>query len=345
MDLIDIFLEAAKSKKIFSFIGMAKNVGKTTTFNYIINHIKSKYALGLTSIGRDGEKKDILTEQPKPKIFVAPGNLIATAEESLLRSKFQKKILKTTNVSSALGKIVLAKSLSKGHIELSGPSIVKDLELVCNLLTDFGAELILIDGAFDRKSFASPLLAHATILATGAAVSHNMEEVVEETRFTIKKLTIPPLTNGNEIQKIKDIFKTSKAGIMEEDNTIISFDVSTALNATPLIISSLTSKSKYILIKGIVGSDLIQNLLKSNVDAENITIIAEDGTKIFTSQQILTQWYNKGGAIKVLDPINILAVTANPISPYGFQFNRKDFMTQLRSQLSLPVFDVLGGEL
>jgi len=347
MDLIDIFLKAAMDKrsiyKVFSFIGMAKNVGKTTTYNYIIKHIPSNLTLGLTSVGRDGEKKDILTQLPKPKIPVLAGNVVATAEECLIRSNFRKRILATTNITSALGKIIILEVLAKGYIELSGPSMVNDLGKVCNLLKELGANLVLIDGAFDRKSFASPLIAQATILATGAALSHDMDEVVDQTRYTIQNLSIPALSDNNAKKQILQFYEIHRAGLMEEDYSIKKFHVTTALNATSKIIESISSSTRYILIKGIVSTDLIEQLVKRNINISNLTILAEDGTKIFVPPVLLTQFYNKGGSVRVLRPIHILAVTANPVSPYGFRFNQKEFLKRLREHLEVPVFDVVGG--
>lgn len=349
MGLIDIFLRVAADNssnikyRVFSFIGMAKNVGKTTTYNYIIKHIQSKFTLGLTSIGRDGEEKDILTQQPKPKIMVSPGNLVATAEESLTRSNSRNKILTTTNITSALGRIIILEILGSGNIELSGPSMVKDLGTICSALNELGADIILIDGAFNRKSFASPIIANATILATGSALSHDMDEVINQTQFTIQNLSTQAIDDEIARKKIEQFFDTNKAGIMDESYSITTFDVKTALNATSHIITSLSSSTRYILIKGIISTDLVEHLLKCELDISNISIIAEDGTKIFVQQQSLTQLFNRGCSIKVLNPIQILAVTANPVSPYGFQFNQKEFLTRLRNQLQVPVFDIVGG--
>ncbi len=157
MSLIELFLKSVEHHKVFSFIGMAKNVGKTTTFNYVIENLQSKFILGLTSVGRDGESKDIITDQPKPKIFVSSGNLLATAEESLERSELIYEILSKTEISSPIGKIIIIKASDKGYIELSGPSLVQYLVTLCEKLKEYGAELVLIDGAFDRNSFASPV--------------------------------------------------------------------------------------------------------------------------------------------------------------------------------------------
>ncbi len=343
MSLIDLFLKSTERYKVFSFIGMAKNVGKTTTYNYIIQNLHSKFLLGLTSIGRDGEQKDILTEQPKPDIFVPKGTLLATAEDCLKRSNLKFEILLKTDISSPLGQIVLLKATESGTVELSGPSIVKYLQKICNQLQNFGANLILIDGAFDRKSFATPKLAQATILSTGAALSHDLEEVIENTKFSIEKLSRPALCNQEIHDIITNLFKKYNAGIIEEKKEIIPFNVNTALNATNKILENITPKSKYIAIKGILGSQLFKKMLRKDLDFTDLKIIIEDGTKIFTPPNLYNQFCNRGGKIEVLHPINIIAVTANPISPYGFSFNQRLFLERLRQNLDIPVFDIVSG--
>jgi len=343
MSLIELFLESVEHHKVFSFIGMAKNVGKTTTYNYIIEKLHSKYVLGLTSVGRDGESKDIITDQPKPKIFVSEGNLLATAEESLGRSEFSHEILVKTEISSAIGKSVLIRALDKGHIELSGPSLVQYLVTICDQLKDYGAELVLIDGAFDRKSFASPVLAHATILATGAAVSHDMEEVLNQTEFSIRKLSTPPVNDQQAREIISNFFKTYKAGLVDDNHNILPIEVETALNATDGLVKNITPQTRFIIVKGILSSNLIEQLLKTKKDCSKFKIIVEDGTKIFVSEELYTRLYKNGGTIEVLHPINIIGLTANPVSPYGFSFNQKTFLERLRKKINIPVFDIVSG--
>lgn len=40
-------------------------------------------SIALTSIGRDGERSDLVTNTKKPEIFVYDGTIIATAEKLL----------------------------------------------------------------------------------------------------------------------------------------------------------------------------------------------------------------------------------------------------------------------
>jgi len=120
MDFANFIQEKIKDYKIISIIGLAKNVSKTTTLNHIIQTLKGKYILGLTSIGRDGEKYDAITTLPKPRIFVESGVLIATAVQSINNSEAKIEIIKTTGINTPMGKIVIARVLSNGYIELAG---------------------------------------------------------------------------------------------------------------------------------------------------------------------------------------------------------------------------------
>ena len=53
-----------------SIIGMCKNAGKTTVLNRLIQELShSGQVLALTSIGRDGEDKDLVTGTKKPGIY------------------------------------------------------------------------------------------------------------------------------------------------------------------------------------------------------------------------------------------------------------------------------------
>ena len=60
--------------------GMCKNAGKTTALNALIRGAKARgVSLALTSIGRDGEREDLVTGTNKPPIYMTGGTLFATA--------------------------------------------------------------------------------------------------------------------------------------------------------------------------------------------------------------------------------------------------------------------------
>ena len=218
------FLNEINKCKIISIIGLAKNVSKTTTLNYIIKNLEG-YKLGLTSIGRDGEKYDVITQLPKPRIFIKIGTIVATARQSYEASEVKMEILKKTEFNTPLGEILILKALSDGLIELAGPSINKYLQEICLDLKNLGCDLILIDGAFDRRSYATPIISDATILSTGASVSEDMQNVINLTVHTIELLNLESEVDQQTIEIAQEILKKSKVGIIDNKNSIKLLDV------------------------------------------------------------------------------------------------------------------------
>jgi hypothetical protein len=69
----------------------------------------------------------------------------------------------------------------------------------------------------------------------------------------------------------------------------------------------------------------------------------EDSTKIFISEKVMKKFKAKGGIIKVLHPIKVIAVTINPTSPLGYQFEKDNFFNLMKKNLDIPVYDLGPG--
>jgi hypothetical protein len=336
------FLREIDKNKIISIIGLAKNVSKTTTLNHIIKNLKG-YKLGLTSIGRDGEKYDVITQLPKPRIFIKQGTIVATARQSYEASEVRMEILKQTDFNTPLGKILILKALNDGLIELAGPSINKYLQEVCLELKSFGCDLILIDGAFDRRSYATPIISDATILSTGASVSEDMQNVINITVHTIELLNLE-CEKDNEIIKIsKELLKHANVGIIDNKNTPNIIDIPTALDAAANLVEAINENSKYLVVKGAITDKLLEDLMTITDKYKEVAFLVEDATKLFLSKKIMKKFQKKGGVLKVLNPINVIAVTVNPTSPLGYYFEKDTFLNLMKKNLNVPVYD-LGAD-
>ena len=340
MEFKDYVQNAFKDHKIISIIGLAKNVSKTTTLNYIINHFSPFYKLGLTSIGRDGEKYDIISEFPKPRIKVNKGTIVATALESLKNSEIQTKEIMNTNISTPMGNVVVLETLSEGFIELAGPSNNTGLQIVCNQLLDLNCDMVLIDGAFDRKSFASPLISDATILSTGASVSKNMNKVVDITTHTIQLLSIDSEEDPKLRELMKDLLSHNRVGFIFNDYSTKSLDFVTALTSGKKIGPMLTDNVQYVIINGAITDRFLEDIMKSTEKYIGVTFVVEDATKLFINKSTFNKFLKKGGKIKVLHQIKIIALTINPTSPYGYYFNKEIFFNALKGKIKLPIFDL-----
>lgn len=327
-----------------ALIGMDKNSGKTTVLNHIICEARGKLALGLTSIGRDGEAIDEVTGTEKPRIYVERGTNIATSRKYLLCSDISREILDTTGIQTPMGEIIIARALSDGFIQLAGPSITTDINNVCRALLGHGSKLIIVDGAISRKSSASPFVTDAAILCTGASLGKSIYNVVKETKHTANLLSIAPETQLDVLQISKSILCKARLGFIFKDFVYKTVQVLTALDASKIIIENLHENTTYIVISGAITDKLLSDIMKSGKNLKNITLLVEDGTKLFLSHEYFNGFICRGGLIKAINPINLVCITCNPNSPYGYNFNGPAFLELLKEAIPLPVFDVLGGE-
>jgi len=178
--------------KTISFIGISKNAGKTTAFNYILrNAIKEGIVAGITSIGRDGEKIDIVTKTDKPEIFVEKGTIFATASKLLAKSDVTKMIIASTGFNTPMGEVYIARAESSGFVEIGGPSMVSQLNIIKEKMFELGAETVLIDGAADRRSLGFATVADKVVLCAGAAFSRDIAESIDITVFVAGLFELP----------------------------------------------------------------------------------------------------------------------------------------------------------
>ena len=131
--------------------GTAKNTGKTTTTAAIIQELRIRaIPLFITSIGYDGENLDNITRLPKPKLWVEPGDIIATAAKCFKFSTASFRMLEETEVCTPLGKVWIAEVKKAGLVVTAGPNKSSDVKIVSALLRRIGPGVILFDGALNR---------------------------------------------------------------------------------------------------------------------------------------------------------------------------------------------------
>jgi hypothetical protein len=198
----------------------------------------------------------------------------------------------------------------------------------------------MIDGAFDRRSYATPVISDATILSTGASVSEDMHDVINLTVHTIDLLSLDNEKDKEILEISRNIFKQVKVGIVDNQKNIKLLDLLTPLDAAKEISEKLDENSKYIIINGAITDKFLEDLMKFTEKYKGVTLLVKDATKLFLTNMIKDKFQKKGGIIKVLSPIKIIAVTINPTSPLGYQFGKEDFLNLMKKKLDIPVYDL-----
>lgn len=322
-----------------SIIGMCKNAGKTTALNQIIREsARANQCLALTSIGRDGEDKDLVTGTKKPGIFIPEGTLVATASELVVRHcHVTREILDTTGMFTPMGEVVIFRARSCGNVQLAGPSMTSQLAALREDFFHLGADLVLIDGALSRKSLCSRQVTEATILCTGASYHKNIQTVVEDTAYQCRILTLPEATDPQ------------LASLVDAD----SRDTILLTESGPIFLPAGTSPEemlrknavKTLFFGGALTDHLVKPLIMSAVPLQGLTFVVRDASKILLKADSFEKLLRRGVQLQVLSPVNLVAVTVNPFSACGMHFDAAELLDKMRARTDLPVINVMEDSL
>jgi hypothetical protein len=181
-------------------VGTAKNVGKTTTFNALraVAHRRG-VPIAVTSIGRDGEPSDALDAQPKPRVRLSPGTLVALPAGLLPRTPALAII--EVGAEGALGPTIFARAVLPTTCEIGGPPTARAMRATIGRLRAMCDGPVFIDGAIDRVA----VLAggdDAIVVATGAANAATVAGVAAAAADAVARLSLPGRDPAHERERI-----------------------------------------------------------------------------------------------------------------------------------------------
>ena len=181
-------------------VGTAKNAGKTTAFNALraVAHRRGT-PVAVTSIGRDGEPSDALDAEPKPRVRLAAGTLVALPAGLIPRSP--ALAILDAGAESALGRMVFARVVLPVICEIGGPPTARAMRATIDRLRALGAGPVLVDGAIDRIA-ALAGGDDAVIVATGAASGPTVARVAALAADTVRRLMLPARDPAGERSRV-----------------------------------------------------------------------------------------------------------------------------------------------
>lgn len=325
MKLIDTVSGAAA----VAMLGMCKNAGKTTAMNTLIRDFPEKAVLCVTSIGRDGESRDLVTGTEKPAVWIREGMLAATAAELLPLCDVSREILAATGIFTGLGEVIVFRARSDGFVQLAGPSITEQLGQLRQILAPFGPDCLLIDGALSRKSPLSAAADGVCILSTGASLDRDPETVTAETAFAAELLSLPPFTG-----------KTDPGSSTSKELRILRADGTCFPAAGPAEIRDI-SETDSLIFPGALTETQGRLLARNRALPSGTTIVTRDSSCLLLKRETWTALRSRGIRFAVMKPTRLAAVTVNATAPEGWQFAPELFLEKIRAAVTVPVIDVM----
>jgi len=318
-----------------SVVGLAKNVGKTTTLNHLIDEASRRPHVrpGITSTGWDGEAFDSINAMPKPRIAVPAGCIVATTTECLSRSIMPYSVLVETGMRTSLGEVLIIQCDEPGRIEVAGPTTISGLCRVREMMKDLGCTHIFFDGAINRKASSSPAVCESLILATGMNAGYHLDDVKRKSAFWVEIYSL------KEKKLNGDTMDSGEITILDRDGAILQRVTAQSIRGT-----SFTPPPRLGLIffPGALTDELLHPFMHG---ASSFSVVVRDATRLFISHEMLRRCKKRENRIFLLDRTDLMAITVNPTASSGRHYDAGDFLGEMASALSPhPVWDVVQGK-
>lgn len=317
-----------------AIVGLEKNTGKTECLNYILRRVKGEARkFALTSVGIDGENRDQVCQTPKPEIEVPEGMVFVTSEKHFLEKRLVAEILDISKERTALGRLVTARAITSGKVLLSGPADTGGLKLLIARMKERGIQTTIVDGALSRLSLASPAVTEAMFLATGAAVSGNIPELVRRTKFVYELIGLEEVET-----ELQDVLDGVGQGVwaIDSEGKVVDLHLPSIFMLEKMG-TDLFRFGNRLFVAGAVSDKLLQYL---RVQKQPVELIIRDFTRVFAKPESYYAFLRKGGSLKVVHRSRLLAVTINPVAPSGLVLDSDRLRDVMQEALELPVYDV-----
>lgn len=322
-----------------SINGLSKNAGKTTLLNQLLHEYhEAERIIGAASIGVDGEKYDVWSGSPKPPIHVMPGMLVATSRLAIEEAEARFEILEKIKHSSIGHEVYLVRTVRGGQVKVTGTPSLHEIRKVLAGFRYYGAEISLIDGAYDRIASSSPEVSAGTMIAVGAAYHRSLSVILEYLQQWIFRYTLPRFTD--EIGEIPHALVQGKAVWLSQSDGEVKELSSPLENGWS---RGLKGEQPQLFLPGSCTGSVLREAAAMH---RTPMIVIRDGTRLFAKGEEIAAFYRQGGEIRVLQSNRLLGIAINPISPDGYQFDRDQMLEQVKGiSGAIPVFDVVRGKI
>lgn len=347
---MDTLAELSAQTPRLALVGLAKNTGKTVALTALLSELAAAgETVGVTSVGRDGESHDVIDFRiEKPLVTLRAGDLVATTDVLLRASGVPHEVLERTSVRTPLGEVLMARLKGPGTIEIAGPSAAADTRRVADLMLQNGARRVVIDGAIDRRAASSPEVSDGLVMATGAILGEDMQEVVERTAEAVQLARLPALGEAGEDAAAREIAAGLAPGVTAlagEAGEALELPERFVLTAEPAAIAERLRQDgspRWLLVAGALPQRFLDGLVAQvRRSGAPLTVVLSDPTRLFLADRGVEHYARAGIELRVLRPIELLALTVNPVAPQSHSFDSAALRAQLAREIpDLPIFDV-----
>jgi hypothetical protein len=186
-------------------------------------------------------------------------------------------------------------------------------------------------------------------MSTGAVLADEIEEVVRQTREAVELVRLTTVQSDGEHGA-----RLSELALLAGHSSLLAGERGEpavlpprlALTAGARELGELLDRSpdaRWLLLAGALPERFLAELLAAlRRRGRELTLVVADATRVFLSERGIDWYARQGIHVRVLRPIELLALTVNPVAPQSHRLDSAELRALLAQDLGeLPIFDVL----
>ena len=225
----------------------------------------------------------------------------------------------------------------RAYSEHTGNPLTASFRRLGKTFRELGADLVMFDGALSRKTLCSRRVSQATVLCTGASYHKNLDVVVEDTAHICRMLTLPELDDRALAEGLEEAEDFRGLRLYTEQG---NWDVPLGMSLEDALRKPEADGAKMVFFGGAMSDGLMKPLLMSGAPVKGLTFAVRDSSKILLKRENYEKMRLRGIELRVLESVNLVAVTVNPFSAYGFHFDKDELMERMQQRVNIPVINV-----
>jgi len=280
-------------------------------------------------VGVDGDS-DHVTDVSLPE-----DSVVATAA-SVVPTCDALEAVERVECSTPLGEIAVCRVTRPGEVPAYAPHDAATLGSAVGRLEALSDGFVLVAGAWERRSFAAPEVAHSVVLAVGAGYSGTPERSAAAVRYAVETLglgqhEVPVDLAWREAVALRQPLVLDRNGRVCGSLTLQNSD-----SAPPPEL--LEIRPSAIVLPEYLSDEFLAPFARSKF---RCTIVVKDATRVRVSPVCHTAWSKTGGRLAVMEPMRLLAVATNPVTATGPDADAGAFRDLVAEALpDVPVHDV-----
>jgi hypothetical protein len=330
-----------------AILGLHPQAGTRTVLASLVRELHARSSpVSLTSAPRlPLEQEEGADPHPVTRMIVPEGAWIATAAPPPAGDAVARlELIETTAWTTTLGPVGIYRVSSGGEADIHGPGEPASMKAVLERLAELSGGMVLVDGGWERRSFAAPGITEGVVIVLAAGYSATPDRSAAAARYLVETLSAPPCDEAARDAWDETASKGATA-LLDARGRPVGVMPPGLVDPVPALKTPDGGPVSTVVLPHGLNDEFMVPLVRSPL---RCTLVVRDATRINVAPVYYKAWLKGRGRIQAVRSLRLIAAATNPWNPAGPDADPAEFRSTVATALpDVPVHDVViesGGE-